>query len=50
MSCGVVLRRGSDPMLLWYRPAVTALIHPLALDLPHAAGEPLKNTKKKIDK
>ena len=31
-----------DPALLWHRPAATALIQPLAWDLPYAMGEALK--------
>ena len=40
MSCGVVCRRGSDPvlLLLWCRPAATALIRPLAWEPPYAPG------------
>ena len=54
MSCGVGHRRGSDPELLWLwcRPAATALIQPLALELPYAARErspkqPTTTTKNK---
>ena len=38
-----------DPVLLWLwcRPAATALIRPLAWELPHAAGAALKNKGKK---
>ena len=44
MSCGVVCRRGLDLVLLWlwYRPAATALIEPLALGPPYAVGVALK--------
>ena len=37
-----------DPALLWLwcRPAVTALIHPLAWELPYARGAALKGKKK----
>ena len=40
MSCGVVRRRGSDPVLLWLwcRPAATVPIGPLAWEPPYAAG------------
>ena len=40
MSCGVVRKRGSDPVLLWLwcRLAATALIRPLAWELPYAVG------------
>ena len=50
MSCGVGRRRGSDLVLLWlwYRPAATALIRPLAWEPPYAAGAALEKTKKKI--
>ena len=42
MSCGVDRRQGSDPVLLWCRPAAVALIQPLAWELPYAAGAALK--------
>ena len=44
MSCGVGCRRGSDLALLrlWYRPAVVALIRPLAWEPPYAEGAALK--------
>ena len=47
MSCGVGHRHGSDPMLLWCRPAAAAPIRPLALELPCATGVSIisKNTK-----
>ena len=50
MSCGVGFRCGLDPELLWLwcRPEATVPIPPLAWGLPHAAGEALKKTKKKI--
>ena len=40
MSCGVSLRRGSDPTLLWLwcRLAAAALTRPLAWELPYASG------------
>ena len=38
---------GSNPELLWlwlqHRPAATALIHPLAWELPYATGAALKS-------
>ena len=45
MSCGVGCRHGLDPVLLWVwcRPADVALIHPLAWELPYAAGVALKH-------
>ena len=44
MSHGVGHRQGLDPSLLWlwYRPAATALIHPLAWEPPYAAVVALK--------
>ena len=44
MSCGVVRRHSSDLALLWLwrRPAVVALIRPLAWELPCAVGTALK--------
>ena len=47
MSCGVGRRRVSDLAWLWRRPAATALIQPLAWELPFAAGAALKRPKKK---
>ena len=48
MSCGVGLRRGSDPALLrlWHRPAAEAQIPPLAWEPPYAASPALKEKKK----
>ena len=48
MSCGVGCRCGSDPALLWlwYRPAATVLIWPLAWEPPYATGEGLKRQNK----
>ena len=48
MSCGVVCRHGSDPALLWLwrRSVATALIRPLAWELPYAAGAAQENVKK----
>ena len=45
VNCDVGHRRGSDLVLLWLggRPAATALIQPLAWELPHAAGVALKS-------
>ena len=44
MSCGVGHRNSSDLALLWlwHRPAATALIQPLAWELPCAMGAALK--------
>ena len=41
-----------DPALLWlwYRPAATAPIRPLALEPPYASGAALEKTKKKKKK
>ena len=52
VSCGVGCRRASDPELLWLwrRPEATALIRPLAWELPYAAGAALKRKKKKKKK
>ena len=48
MSCGVGVggRHGLDPVLkwLWRRQPATALIQPLAWELPYAKGEALENT------
>ena len=40
-------RCGSDPVLLWCRPAATAPIQPLAWEFPYAAGAALKSKKNK---
>ena len=50
MSCGVGRRQGSDLVLLWLwcRPAATALIQPLAWELPYAMGVALKKKESKI--
>ena len=47
MSCGVGHRYSSDSELLWlwYRPAATAPIRPLAWELPYAADVALKGKK-----
>ena len=44
MSCGVGLRCGLDPMLLWlwHRLVATALFGPLAWEPPYALGVALK--------
>ena len=42
MSCGVGHRHGSDPALLWCKPAATAPVWPLAWKPPYAAGAALK--------
>ena len=49
MSCGVGLRCGSDPVLLWLwrRPAAIALIRTLAWGPPYAMGVALKGQEKK---
>ena len=49
MSCGIGLRHGSDPMLLWlwYRLAAAALIQTLGQELPYAMGVALKRKGKK---
>ena len=48
MSCGVDHRHGLDPELLWlwYRPAATVPIGPLAWELPYAVGAALEKGKK----
>ena len=47
MSCGVGLRCGSDPELLWLwcRPAAIVLLQPLAWELPYASGAALERLK-----
>ena len=46
MSCGIGCRHSSDmALLLWHRPAATALIKPLAWELPYATGVALKRQK-----
>ena len=49
MNCGVGGRGGSDSILLWLwcGPAATALIHPLAWELPYAVGAALKRRGEK---
>ena len=48
MSCSVGRRHGWDPALLWLwgRLAAAVLIQPLARELPHALGVPLKRKNK----
>ena len=45
MSCGIALRHGLDPALMWLlcRPAAVALIQPLAWESPYAMGVALKS-------
>ena len=52
VSCGVALRCGLDPELLWlwHRPEDVALIQPLAWELPYATGTALKSKKNKTNK
>ena len=52
MSCGVGHRRSLDPELLWLwiRPAATALIQPLAWELPYAEGAAPEKAKRQKDK
>ena len=52
MSCGVGLRLGLDPALLWLRrqPANNATIRPLTGEPPYAAGKPLKRKKNNLKK
>ena len=55
VSCGVGLRHGSDPTLLWLwrRPVATAPIRPLTWEPPYVAGvaqEKAKRQKKKKKK
>ena len=49
VSCGVDCRHDLDPVLLWlwYRPAPTALIQPLAWEPLYALGAALKRQKTK---
>ena len=50
LHCGVGLRRGSDPALmwLWRRPAAVGPIGLLVWELPYALGEALKTIKKEL--
>ena len=52
MSCGVVSRHSSDPMLLWLwcRPEATTLIQPLAWEPPYAMGAAVKIQKQQQQK
>ena len=53
MSCGVGLRRSSDPTLLWLwrRPVATAApIGPLAWEPPYAVGAAQEMARKKKKK
>ena len=47
VGCGIILKCGLDPTLLWlwYRPGATALIRPLSWELPCAKGVHLKRKK-----
>ena len=47
MNCVVGRRRGSDPALLWHRPAAITPIQPLAWEPPYAASEALKKKKER---
>ena len=50
MSCGVGLRCGLDPLLLWLwcRLAAEVPIRPLALELPYASSASLKRPKEEL--
>ena len=50
MSCGVGRRHGLDPALLWlwYRLVATALIGPLAWELPYALDVVLKKKRNEM--
>ena len=52
MSCGVGRRCGSDLVLLrlWCRPAVIALIRPLAWEPPYAAAAILRKNERKKER
>ena len=52
MSCGVGRRCSLGPILLclWYRPAATVLIRPLAWEPPYAMDAALKRQKQKAKK
>ena len=52
VSCGVTLRWGSDPALLWlwHRPAATTLIQPLAWEPPYASSVALKKKERKKER
>ena len=50
--CGVGCRCGSQIQLLWlwYKPAATVLIRPLACKLPYVTGSAIKSKIQKQDK
>ena len=50
LNCGVGLRLGSDPALLWLwcRPATIAPIGPLAWESPYVVSAALKNNPPQI--
>ena len=50
MSCGVGHRHGSDPPLLWRKPATTVPNGPLAWEPPYATDAALKDKKTKKKK
>ena len=52
MSCGEGNRLSSDPALLWpwCRPAASALIRPLAWELPYAEGAAQEMAKRQKNK
>ena len=54
VSCGIGRRRSLDLvwlwLWLWHRLAATALIRPLAWELPYAAGEALEKAKRQKNK
>ena len=50
MSCGVGCRRASHPALLWWRPAATAPIRPLAWEPPYATGGAQEMAKRQKQK
>ena len=52
MTCGVGHRRGLELALLWlwYRPAATAPIRPLAWEPPYAAGAAREEAKRQKQK
>ena len=47
VSWGIGCRHGSDPELLWCRPAAIAQIRPLTWEPPYAVGAALKRQKTK---
>ena len=50
MSYGVIHRCSLDAVLLWRKPADTALIWPLAWEPPYAKGVALKRQTQKTNK